>query len=144
MSTGIDNVNVLRMSEVTEQFKNLSRQAEEAWNAGMKDCYQLEPFLLNVLNFTKSLPEKRDELATCFCEIARDPYPGTWEIVQFCMRELQWPEVKQAVEEVYRKHRDPRMKRIMERILDVWGPAWDEAEFWDYYTKKGAKGERAW
>ena len=124
--------------EAGERFKELSRRALEAREIhGLVLPNQLEPFLVDVLNLAKSLPaEDREDLAQCFKEIVYNPAAGPWEIVQFCMRELQWPEVRQTVQEVYAKEKDLRTKRIMERILDVYNPYWEEAAFWNYYADR--------
>ncbi len=98
-----------------------------------------EPQLLKVLEFVKASPEARRELGQAFAEMVSDPDRGAWEIIQFCMRELQWPEVHEALQREFdgaRAKNDWRSIPVLRHILDVYEPDWQGADLYAYYSKR--------
>ncbi len=121
------------MSKITEEFWALCLHAN---NTKGQDCGldQLEPDLLNILNFTKLHADKREELAECFFGLVHDRTKGPFEILIFCMRELRWPEVRVEVEKRLEKSEDPRVHSVLNEILDVYEDEWDDADMYSYYS----------
>jgi hypothetical protein len=77
-----------------ERFRDMCSEAEKVYNGA-----DLESVLVEVLRLAESCPEARPELAECFIALLHHPEWGPWEVVQFCMHKLCWPEVRAAVEE---------------------------------------------
>jgi len=97
-----------------------------------------EPQLLKVLQFVKASPEARRELGQAFVEMVTDLERGAWEIIQFCMRELRWPEVRQALQREFdtaKLKNDWRRIAVLRDILDVYEPDWRDADLYAYYSK---------
>lgn len=80
----------------------------------------IEPYLLDILEFVNKNIKYRRELAQCFINIVKDYHYGPDEIVIFCMRELQWEEVLEAAIQTHIANRDPRVKAVMNHIIEVY------------------------
>lgn len=117
------------------RFWELVKVAQEVWDQtyGVND---LEPYLLDILRFVKNNTHKQDELANCFINLLRE-YRASIEILQFCMRELQWQKVKEAVEErMWQNQGNIRLLDAMQKILDVFSEEWRDADIYEYYRDR--------
>jgi hypothetical protein len=126
------------MKTTIEQFWSLiekTRQAfklEDVW----ADTNAQESYLLEILRFVQNHPSDRQELIYCFIKLLgpRSGYPH--EIVVFCMRELRWPEIREAAAKICDENDDFRTKTIMADILAVYREDWDGGDFYPYYSKQ--------
>ena len=120
------------MNEI-QQFWKLVEDSEKAW----PDCpgtTDLEPYFLKVLELVKSAPTLQPEFARCFIEyLERAKYD--YQLLVFCMRELQWPEVRLATETTIHGCRDWRVIPLLSDVLRVYDAEWDDADLWNYYSK---------
>ena len=92
-----------------------------------------EPILIELLNYIKSDKENKDEYIAFFCK-AVDDESLPWEAIQFCMRELQWDEVKIRAQELIHSNDDFRVISVMRGILDVYEEEWEDSDFYNYYS----------
>ena len=120
--------------EVKQEFWQLVDAVEERWlNTYSLD--ELEPSLLEVLNFVKKHPDSKQELEECFLELIQTPKGGVIEILEFCMHELRWPKIKQALENTVRTTKDIRERDALWRIPEAFLDNWDGVIFYKYYSR---------
>ena len=61
----------------------------------------LEPEFLKTLEFIKRHPELRPQVVEEFAGMLRDKSYGRYMLVQFCMHDLRWPEMRSTAKEIY-------------------------------------------
>ena len=120
--------------QLFENFKELSSIAKTAWENNITGSFELEPYLLDILNFTKKNLSHRSEISQYYIDILNDYRKGPLEIVTFSMRELQWDEVKQAAIKRMENSDDPRVWSAMSDVLAVYEDDWDDADLYKYYS----------
>lgn len=119
------------MTDIIEQFKNLGQEAEHVLNQKYS-VSKIEYILLQMLNITKVNTDVHDKLIDCFMEIIDTGY-APLEVVQFCMRELKWPKIKEQVIKRLEESDDPRVHKAMNDVLAVYEEEWEDEEFYKYY-----------
>ena len=93
-----------------------------------------EEHFVYVLNFIKGNVPYRSEVLSYFLSIMKGEIDMPPELIEFCMRELQWPEIKNfAIKQI--ESGDPRTLRFMEHILEVYQSEWEDADLYKYYSK---------
>ncbi|MEW8661601.1 MAG: hypothetical protein AB2557_04045 [Candidatus Thiodiazotropha sp.] len=88
----------MKKEQIEAKFWELCKIAndEDRKNQGM--TREFEGTLLDVLNLVKHNPEHEDVLKQCFIESwINENKKATHWIVLFCMRELRYPEVQEAI-----------------------------------------------
>lgn len=123
------------MSDVKIFFKKMAMIAQKKWE-NTYSSEELEPELLDSLNFVKANLNKRNVLSQCFIDIVNDYRNGPLEIVVFSMRELQWVEVKDAALSRKQISDDPRVQSAMNDVLAVYEDEWEDADLYKYYSKE--------
>ncbi len=119
--------------EIRQEFWRLIDVVEKMW----RETYsldELEPSLLDVLNFTKQHPHSRQVLEQCFIKLIQTPKGGALEVLEFCMHELRWPMVKQVLEEIVATTKDIRQRDALWRVPEAYSDAWDGTEYYKYYA----------
>lgn len=116
------------------QFWHLVLEASNAWEK-YDNPKLYEPKYVDLLKFVKSKPDFKPHFVNYFIEIVNDPKKGVWEIVAFCMRELQWLEVQKKVFEIKKQSHDHRSIPIYDDILSVYNEDWEDSDLWSYYSK---------
>lgn len=117
---------------VSDEFWLLVKSAETAWE-NTDGADELEPYLLAILEFAKKHSADREELVRCFSVLVKEDR-GPIEILEFCMRELQWQEVKDATIQAMKEHADIRVLDALDRVLAVYEAKWDDADLYKYYS----------
>jgi hypothetical protein len=97
---------------------------------------EIENELLDVLNFIKSNKEIEGEMKLFFVKIIEERKDYPIALITFCIRELQWPEIKEATISERNKTDDWRIISLFNDILKVYEDEWDDAEFYEYYSPK--------
>ncbi len=118
------------MNEI-QRFRELVEDIQCAW----PDCpstTDTEPYLLKVLELVKSAPELQVEFTRYFVEYL-DRAKYDYDLLVFCMRELQWPEVREAVKIKFDSSTDWRTKMLLRGVLEVYEDDWEDADLWNYY-----------
>jgi hypothetical protein len=121
------------MDNLTE-LEMLTLKATHACE-GPVGTHEYEKAFLSVLNYMKEHPMDADAYKNYFVKMLSDPALGPWELIAFCMRELQWPEVLEAARERLKLMRDPRIKSVMAEVIEVYQPNWADSVLYDYYSK---------
>lgn len=121
------------MTDVDE-LEALLRQAEEDITR-LASCTLFEPALVRVLAFIKRHPEDWPSFQALF---ATRVAQGTisWEIVEFCMAELRWTNVREVAEMRMEETDDFRIKDVMAKILAAYRDDWDGRDMYAYYVRK--------
>ena len=120
--------------DLYQEFSKLMDAVQHTWKTTYS-ADELEPDLLNVLNFTKQHLESKETLIQFFITLVKEhKWNGDIEVIEFCMHELRWPEVKQAVEEKVATTQDIRERDALCQIPDAYSDDWDGVEFYSYYS----------
>ena len=122
---------------VINQFKKLCQKAKIIWDKNTFGVSELEPYLLDILFIVKNNIDCRKDFSDEFVKILTNYRYGPLEIVIFCMRELQWKEVKEAALNIQLEAEDPRVKISMQDVLNVYQTVWEDADLYEYYSKEG-------
>jgi hypothetical protein len=135
------------MDAIEQQFRELAAEADAFWQQSGRDLYEIEPHLSRIVEFVKSHPEHRGMFARVLGELvedvdyvsnARGRKTSLW-IVAYSMRELRWPEVREAVEARQRRELDPSIRdRFLRWILRAYEPKWD----FDIYFHRYGRSDR--
>jgi hypothetical protein len=100
---------------------------------------EIEKELLDVLNYIKIYKKGEEEIKAFLIKIVKGEEIYPLEIIIFCMRELQWLEIKEAAIEEKTKTHDWRIISSMNHILEVYENNWECADMYEYYSKEVKK-----
>ena len=121
---------------ILDQFMTLCDTASHHCRIqpGTKD---FEPSFLKVLQFINQHPDHDADFKKRFAaSLGEVDGPIDWELVQFCMREKQWLEIKAAASEAILHAESSRTISEMEAIIDVYEEEWPDEELYEYYANK--------
>ena len=93
---------------------------------------QIEHLLVDLVAFLKSGRIHRS-VAAEFLIALIDPWPGAPEVLEFTMRDLQWPEVKGALQAHVASGSDFRTRDMAASVLQVFEAEWPGAEIYRTY-----------
>jgi hypothetical protein len=117
--------------ELLDQFVDNSQR-----NIGDYNSEKQEEILIQMLNLVKGNSGARQDFAQCFIDIVNDPNCGmTWAVVLFCMRELQWPEVKEAIERFIASQKGVS-DSSWRTMLEAYKKEWSFHGHFRYYDKR--------
>ena len=118
-----------------DEFRSLCLAAKLACET-IGSTFQFEPYLLAVLRLIKDDPIHWPEFKLYFVEMLSNPDLGPWELIAFCMRELQWPELLRGAQAQLEAATDFRVKSVMAKIVSVYETEWEDADLYRYYAGK--------
>jgi hypothetical protein len=125
-----------------EQYYQICKDPNRSGSMEMHDL------LASILAFLRSSSlESREGLAKCFIELVeglRDFHSKasyTWDLIPFCMRELQWPEVKAAIDREIASN-DLDVVSYLKKIRSAYEPVWINEDKFVYYVEKAKKEGR--
>ena len=75
---------------------------------------------------------KSDKLIDYFFDLVEHP-DTPHEFVSFCMRSLQWNEIKERLYSLLEKAEDPRDMTVYRSMLSVYETSWVGSELYEYY-----------
>lgn len=111
--------------EIDENFKKLCDAAEVA-HRGLVDAPQGESFLSEILDFVISNPSHRKVFVQHFFEILNQEWLIPPVVVAYCMRELQWEEIRHECERILsQKEYDERFVQGIRGVLQAYSSFWD-------------------
>ena len=132
--------------ELEQEFWRLCQVVDEA-DTPESSVPDLEPHLLAILNLAKENLDQRGLLVRCFVSLVDGSRVLSNWIVLFCMRELRWPEVRDAANLRFERAggvRAPRLMNWISHINWVYDDApWEDADFFQYFWQQEHPGE-AW
>lgn len=123
---------------IEHQFVHLCQQADDLdWKTD--DCHDVEPLMIAILDLIKAHPAHRSLFVQLFSAVDDGVIPAPVYLVPFCMRELQFAELRdKLVQECAGDQTTERFRRRMNYISDVMhafdDAVWEEATFWPYYA----------
>jgi hypothetical protein len=120
------------MNEVIKKFEQLSEKTEMVLNETF-DCRKVEPIYIEILNLIKSHPDCREQFVRKFIFLLKTGEISS-DLIEFCMRELQWEEIKKAAELEISKTDDWRVISTMNHILEVYEKEWEHSDLYKYYS----------
>ncbi|WP_342308684.1 hypothetical protein WLF14_01040 [Pseudomonas fluorescens] len=117
------------MNDVIKEFDKLCDMAMAAFGEELDITYEMS--LLNILEFVKKHPGCREDFIGGFKLILMSG-GSPFEVVAFCMRELQWPEIKEFVISNMNPSEDPRSEALRS-TLTAYDERWPDADLYSYY-----------
>ncbi|MCC2317036.1 hypothetical protein [Cellulomonas chengniuliangii] len=101
----------------------------------------IEPLLVEVLEQIESHADDRECYVRRLLALILEPAqgelilgePGIVELLEFCMHELRWPEIRSALASLDVDGTDWRVRRSAQRVLDAHNDAWENAEIYAKY-----------
>ena len=106
------------------KFYTLIAQAKKADDEMIED---VDAYYDSVLNYILSHSGQRDEFAKAIIEMMKDPNQMPYTLVQFCMYELRWNEVKQAIVDWSKTEKSECVNLIIKKLLSSFEDDWYEA-----------------
>jgi hypothetical protein len=110
-----------------DSFRQLCTEIDRATKT-IITLEQCEPHYQRVLDYIRSHPEERDDIATLLANHVRHGYcPGGLRsdisLVRFLMAVLKWPEIKAAAEERYNDGGNASYGHEIQKLLSVYDAA---------------------
>lgn len=121
-----------KMSDILNEFDMLCDIAMAAFDEELDISYEMS--MVNILEFVKSNLEQRALLVSRFEDILMSN-DSPFEVVAFCMRELQWPELKEFVISKMNPLQNPRSEALR-GVLTAYDEVWPDADLYRYYDVK--------
>jgi hypothetical protein len=113
--------------------------AAAAKSMAFVDKIDAEQEMACFLRAVKAHPELRAFATNLFIAAFADDFYmkwPPWELLQFCMHDLRWPEIRDFVraklEEDVEKH-GSRSSPVWRHILEAFEDNWEEARFYEYF-----------
>jgi len=118
-----------KMSQIPKDFDKLCDRAMAAFGEELDISYEMS--MVEILKFVKSHLNRKEFFVTRFEEMMSNNSP--FEVVAFCMRELQWLEIKEFVVSKMSPSQDPRSESLR-GVLTAYDEIWPDADMYDYYS----------
>lgn len=100
----------------------------------------LEPLFLSLLKLVKEHPEQRNLFAELFLSVASWKIPASPHLLEFCMRELQYPEIERVLQQElkagYKSLGWARRMNYVNSVLNVYEVDWREEDIWPYFYNR--------
>jgi hypothetical protein len=122
---------------VIEQFWGLCDEARRLSETTL-DSREREPAFLAVLNFILDHPEERAAFAYCFLHLFHWPELGPWNLIEYCMRELRWEEVRSHLAGIAAVTPEINCRFIANYILTAFQDPWPHGRFYARYERDGS------
>jgi hypothetical protein len=100
----------------------------------MQSVTDYEPPMRAVLDFVLANPHMRSEFASDFMTMLEDSNLGPWELIEYCMHTLRWPEIEAEAIRQIRTNEDPRVHSVMSHILHAFADDWSGADMYVLYS----------
>lgn len=94
-----------------------------------------ESLLLELLTILASTPDERGRHITLLLPLVKDWPWGAVETLEFTMRQLRWPEIKEALEVSAVSDPNFRHRDLAKRALAVFEDEWEDGEIYTYYRE---------
>lgn len=120
------------MSDIISQFDLLCDVAVAAFGEELEISYEMS--LLHILDFVKQHPDHKREFINRFKQILISQN-SPFEAVAFCMRDLQWPEIREFVISKMNPLENPRTEALRS-TLTAYEEFWPDADLYTYYNIK--------
>ena len=118
---------------VRDQFWKWCAEATEQY-AKCQDHRRIESILLKILTLVKENPGERNFFKDAFLTILQNPRKWSNLIVQFCMRDLHFPEVYEKAIELVNSHLED--DSAAQDVIRVYRPVWPLGLSFNYYKQK--------
>jgi hypothetical protein len=130
--------------EFEQEFWRLCQVVDEA-DTPESSVPDLEPHLLAILNVAKENLDRRELLVRCFVALVDGSRVLSNWIVLFCMRDLRWPEVRDAANLRFERAGGAQAPRLMNWISHInWAyddAPWEDGDFFLYFWQREHPGE---
>jgi hypothetical protein len=117
-----------------EQFWALSESAKRL-SEETADSLRREPGFLAVLRFVQEHPQDRATFALCFIHLFHWPELGPFHLIEYCMRELRWEEVRSHLAGIAAVTPEINCRFIANRILAAYEDPWPNGKIYARYAE---------
>jgi hypothetical protein len=121
------------------EFHRLCQQAEEI-DRGTLNAPDMEPTFIELLTLVHNHPNHREQFVQLFLDVAQWRIQAPPFLIEFCMRELRYPEVLASLEQEFHiGYQAPGFARrfnFIHGVLDVYNETWRDEDMWPYFTNK--------
>jgi hypothetical protein len=115
------------MNALDEYFRISSTQIENTCS-----LREIEPLFVEILEYIQSHPDKQQDFERQFIRALAEGL-APWELIQFCMRVLQWESVRESAIATLDRSSDFRVKCIMKDIIAVFEPTWADEDLYNFF-----------
>jgi hypothetical protein len=121
------------MSQQNSSLDELFQKAIAKWHM-VDTVEEFEPEFTELLDYIIAHPELRPAAEERFLVGLRFEDTVEWpsDLVCFCMFELRWPRIKQAVEDMFRSG-DARYRELYRIVLDAFTDAWPDRHLYSRF-----------
>ena len=120
------------MTNIIEEFISLGEKSDISLSRE-GDLAKVEKSFIQMLGIIKNNMELKSSFLDIFSKSIKSDYMPI-ELIQFCMRELKWPEVKLMAIKQLEHSNDPRLISSIGSILEVYETEWPDEDLYDYYS----------
>jgi hypothetical protein len=117
-----------------EHFWSLCDEAKQLCESTV-DSRKREPAFLAVLTFVQDQPQHRDMFAYCFMHLFHWPDLGPFDIIEYCMADLRWPEVHQYLAGIAAVTPEINCRYVANRILTAFKDPWPTGAIYERYAR---------
>jgi hypothetical protein len=117
-----------------EHFWSLCREAKSLCETTV-DSRQREPAFLAVLAFVKEQLQYRGMFAFCFLHLFHWPELGPFDIIEYCMADLRWPEVQEYIAGIEAVTPEINCRYVANRILAAFKDPWPTGAIYERYAR---------
>ncbi|MFT5584118.1 MAG: hypothetical protein ACI9VR_001703 [Cognaticolwellia sp.] len=111
-----------------DELAKLHQEAQRACEDG-ESTLDFEPALAALLDFIKASPECREAASRLFIQQVRGAGGGV-EMLEYCMHELRWSEVRDAARARIAESDDWRIKTPLSDVLAAFEDGWVDADMY--------------
>jgi hypothetical protein len=119
-------------SQVLDEFDRLVREADLLEDDILSPLQDREAVHEAALMLVTNHPEMRNEFVEKFGEILRK---HDLEVLEYCMHELRWPEVRAQLEAAARDADDFRLRDIFTNALSAFSDRWSGRGFYERFPE---------
>lgn len=91
-----------------------------------------EHLLVDLLALLSSGRVRREFASRTLIDLI-EPWPGAPEVLEFCMRSLRWPEVREALSAQVEGGADSRMRESAASVLRAYEESWPDGDIYRTY-----------
>ncbi len=133
------------MPQPSETFVALLAYVKQRENT-VPGASNVEPEFLKTLEFIKRYPDLRPQVIGEFSKMLQDKTFGRYMLIQYCMHELRWPEMRAAAKQIYAQSQIDLIRQqlygtasqhlaFLEEVVSSFEDTWPSKSLFKYYTR---------
>ena len=119
-----------RLAELEHRLSAIEIVASNSFGVG-----DLESLLVDLLLYVRKCPIQQKLLEARFITLFLTGSPGSVEVLEFLMRDLQWEAIRNELQRIQDSHNDFRVINEAKRVLEVFEAEWANEDIYRYYSE---------